>query len=113
DPLDCRNGDAAQHGTHVTGIAGGNGVLTDGTSFFGPYNASFDPSTFRVAPGVAPEAELYALKVFGCSGGTTLLLQAFEWAVDPNGDNDLSDRLDVVNLSLGSTFALSTGSASD
>ena len=113
DPLDCRNGDAAQHGTHVAGIAGGNGVLTDGTSFTGPYNASFDPSIFSVAPGVAPEADLYALKVFGCSGGTTLLVHAFEWAVDPDGDNDLSDRLDVVNLSLGSTFALSTGGASD
>ena len=113
DPLDCRNGSAAQHGTHVSGIAGGNGVLTDGTSFFGPYNASFDPSIFSVAPGVAPEADLYALKVFGCSGGTTLLVQAFEWAVDPDGDNDLSDRLDVVNMSLGSTFALTSGGTSD
>ena len=113
DPLDCRTGDAAQHGTHVAGIAGGNGVLTDGTSFSGPYNASFDPSTFRVAPGVAPEAELYALKVFGCSGGTGLLVQAFEWAVDPNGDNDLSDRLDVVNMSLGSTFSLSLGGTTE
>ncbi|MEQ9322871.1 MAG: S8 family serine peptidase [Polyangiaceae bacterium] len=113
DPLDCRNGNAAQHGTHVAGIAGGTGVLTDGTPFPGPYNASFDPSIFGVAPGVAPQADLYALKVFGCSGGTTLLVQAFEWAVDPNGDNDLSDRLDVVNMSLGSTFSLSVGSTSD
>lgn len=113
DPLDCRNGSAAQHGTHVAGIAGGNGVLLNGTAFTGPYNASFEPSQFMVAPGVAPEAELYALKVFGCSGGTTLLLQAFEWAVDPDDDNNFSDRLDVVNLSLGSTFALSTGSSSD
>jgi MYXO-CTERM domain-containing protein len=113
DPLDCRNGNAAQHGSHVAGIAGGTGVLSNGTPFAGPYNASFDPSIFSVAPGVAPQADLYALKVFGCSGGTTLLLQAFEWAVDPNGDNDLSDRLDVVNLSLGTTFALSTGGTSD
>ncbi len=111
DPLDCLNADASQHGTHVAGIAAGSGVLTDGTTFLGPYNASFDPSTFSVAPGVAPEADLYALKVFGCTGGTTLLLQAFEWAIDPNGDNDLGDRLDVVNLSLGSTFALSTGTS--
>ena len=113
DPLDCRNGNAAQHGTHVAGIAGGTGVLTNGAPFPGPYNASFDPSIFGVAPGVAPQADLYALKVFGCSGGTTLLVQAFEWAVDPNGNNDLSDRLDVVNMSLGSTFSLSVGSTSD
>ncbi|HHH30083.1 MAG TPA: hypothetical protein ENK57_17300, partial [Polyangiaceae bacterium] len=113
DPLDCRNGNAAQHGTHVAGIAGGSGVLTDGTAFAGPYDASFDPSIFGVAPGVAPQADLYALKVFGCSGGTTLLVQAFEWAVDPNGNDDLSDRLDVVNMSLGSTFSLSVGTVSD
>ena len=77
DPLDCRNGDAAQHGTHVAGIAGGNGVLSQRHApTLGPYNASFDPSMFIVAPGVAPQAELYALKVFGCSGGTTLLAAA-------------------------------------
>jgi Subtilase family. len=30
--------------------------------------------------------------------------QALEWAVDPNKDWDFSDRLDVVNLSLGSVY---------
>lgn len=30
--------------------------------------------------------------------------QAIEWAVDPNGDGDFSDRLDVVNMSLGSSY---------
>ncbi|MFN2166390.1 MAG: S8 family peptidase, partial [Anaerolineae bacterium] len=58
----------------------------------------------RIAPGVAPGATLYALKIFGCTGATELTDLALEWAVDPNGDGDFSDRVDVVNLSLGSAF---------
>ncbi len=33
-----------------------------------------------------------------------MLIPALEWAMDPNNDDDLSDHLDVVNLSLGSDF---------
>lgn len=103
DPLDCQ---ADGHGTHVAGIAAGTGVLTNGVSYTGSY-ASLPPSSaFRIAPGVAPEASLVALKVFGCTGTTALVVDALEWAADPNGDGDVSDRLEVVNLSLGSPFGL-------
>lgn len=105
DPVDC-----AGHGTHVAGIAAGMGVLADHTPFEGPWNASLDPSEFVVSPGVAPEATLYAIKLFGCDGASDLLLPALEWAVDPDGDGDPSDRLDVVNASLGGDFD-STGTA--
>lgn len=108
DPLDCRtesqNGYSGGHGSHVGGIAGGNGVLADGSPFYGPYNQSLDPNSFSVFPGVAPEATLYALKVFGCDGSTNLVFQALEWASDPNQDDNLDDRLDVVNASLGAGF---------
>ena len=57
-----------------------------------------------IGPGTAPKASLYALKVFGCEGGTNLTARALDWALDPNGDGDFSDKLDVVNLSLGSDF---------
>lgn len=73
DPLDC-NG----HGSHVAGTAAGLGV--DGL----------------IGAGVAPAADLYALKVFGCDGSTAVTAQAIEWAVQ----NDL----DVINMSLGSDF---------
>ena len=43
---------------------------------------------------------------FGCGGSTNLVLQAIDWATDPNGDDDLSDHLDVINMSLGSSFGL-------
>ncbi len=103
DPVDC-NG----HGTHVAGIAAGVGVLSSGAAFTGPYAASLDPAGFSVMPGVAPEASLYAIKVFGCDGASDLLLPALEWAADPDGDLDPSDRLDVVNASLGSDFDAGT-----
>ena len=42
--------------------------------------------------------------MFGCEGDTSVVGQALDWAADPNGDGDLSDRLDVVNMSLGSSY---------
>jgi subtilisin family serine protease len=58
----------------------------------------------RIGPGTAPKALLYALKVFGCDGSTNVTAQALDWALDPDGDGDFSDHLDVVNLSLGSDY---------
>jgi len=57
--------------------------------------------------GVAPGAKLLAVKVCSaisssCSG--TAILQGIDWALDPNGDNDLSDAVDVINMSLGASY---------
>ena len=82
DPLDVQG-----HGSHVAGTAAGIGVRDS------------------VGPGVAKDAKLYALKVFGDNDGSTELTSlAIEWAMDPNGDGDMADRLDVINMSLGSPF---------
>ena len=99
DPMDCYS-----HGTGVAAIAAGYGVNADGSTYAGPFDRSVDLAALRIAPGVAPHASVYALKVFGCRGSSEVVDQAIEWAVDPNGDGDLSDRVDVINLSLGSPY---------
>ncbi len=104
DPFDCY-----RHGTHVAGTAAGMGVTQAGASYRGGYGQPLDPSQFRIAPGVAPEAKIYALKVFGCTGSSEVVDLGIEWALDPNGDGDLADRADVINLSLGSNY----GTAND
>ena len=101
DPVDCGG-----HGSHVAGTVAGYGVLKDGQTFLGSYAQTFLPSDFRVGPGMAPLAQLYALKVFGCDGPTEMIAPALEKASDPNGDGDFSDRLDVVNASLGAGYGL-------
>ncbi len=77
DPIDFDG-----HGTHVADISGGLG-------------------------GVAPGVDLFAVKVCSavtpsCSG--IALIQGMDFAVDPNGDGDPSDAVDVINMSLGSDY---------
>jgi minor extracellular serine protease Vpr len=95
DPLDCDG-----HGSHVAGSVAGSGVRIDRSTYTGPYDATTLNSGFLVGPGVAPEATLYALKIFGCQGtagtSTDLIVEALDWAV--------AHDLDVVNLSLGAAF---------
>mgnify|MGYP001820271770 CR=1 FL=1 len=77
DPIDFEG-----HGSHVADIIGGN-------------------------LGVAPGVDLYAVKVCSaisssCSG--VALIQGMEFSVDPNGDGDPSDAVDIINMSLGSGY---------
>ncbi len=85
DPLDLIG-----HGSHVSGIAAGIGTPT-------------------VPAGVAPAAFLLAVKVFGL-GATPLsvVIAGIEFAADPNGDGDTSDKADVINMSLGSPYGRAT-----
>lgn len=76
------------HGTHVADIAAGRSA--DGTH-----------------KGMAPGAKLMAVKV--CSAIATscngiALLRGMDFALDPNGDGDLSDAADVINMSLGASY---------
>ncbi|GHF14606.1 peptidase S8 [Amycolatopsis deserti] len=101
NPIAC-----GEHGTHVAGTVAGYGVNADGSTFTGDYSKLTADSlnAMKIGPGMAPKAALYAIKVFGCEGSTDVTSQALDWALDPNGDGDFDDHLDIVNLSLGSDF---------
>lgn len=82
NPLDY-NG----HGTHVAGTVAG---LGDGVNTY---------------DGVAPDSTMYAIKVFGQnSTGDAVVIAGLEYALDPNGDLNPDDRMDIVNLSLGGPY---------
>ena len=79
DPDDCKRpegGNAAGHGTHVSGIIGANGGVK----------------------GVAPGVRFGAYRVFGCQGFTTddIMIAAME--------RILKDKMDVLNMSIGDAF---------
>jgi subtilisin family serine protease len=102
NPIDCYG-----HGSHVAGILAGYGENPDGSTFDGDYSTLTAAmlSNMKIDPGMAPEATLYSLKVFGCTGSTDVVIPALDWALDPNGDGNMSDHLDIVNMSLGSDYA--------
>ncbi len=70
------------HGTHVADIIAGKG-------------------------GVAHKALIYAVKA--CSAPATscsgiALMQSMDFSLDPNGDGNINDRVDIINMSLGSVY---------
>jgi minor extracellular serine protease Vpr len=70
------------HGTHVADIIGG-------------------------VNGVAPDVRFYAVTVCGATVGACsgiALIQGMEFAVDPNQDGNIADRVDIINMSLGANY---------
>ncbi|MCK4723750.1 MAG: S8 family serine peptidase, partial [Dehalococcoidia bacterium] len=57
--------------------------------------------------GVAPGAYLYGVKVLDSTGSGywSDVIAGIDWSVDPDGDGDPSDRMDVINMSLGASSA--------
>jgi len=75
--------DDESHGTHVAGIVAANGTLR----------------------GVAPDASLLAVKVCDEHGScpTTDIIEGLEYTLDPDGDPNTDDKVDIINMSLGSS----------
>ncbi len=90
DDLDVThdNDDQGDHGTHVAGIAAANEL--DSTEVV----------------GVAPDAQLYVMKVFGKNGG------AYDEDILAALEDALKLDADVINMSLGLTAGFSTSGES-
>ncbi|WP_439693693.1 S8 family serine peptidase [Curtobacterium sp. SP.BCo] len=101
NPIDGKGGD---HGTHVSGTIAGYGLDADKKPFDGDYTklTTQQVQDMWIGPGTAPEAGLYALKVFGDGGGSTDLTGA---ALDWVGQALTEGKdINVLNLSLGSDY---------
>ncbi|MFQ5845141.1 MAG: S8 family serine peptidase, partial [Planctomycetota bacterium] len=96
-PAGLRDGHG--HGTHVAGIAAGNGMATANGVPAGTY------------AGVAPEADLLIVKVFTDSGSFAGdLTAAYAWIA---GQAAGTGRPFVINMSLGSDFGAHDGTDPD
>ena len=84
DPMDDRG-----HGSHVAGTIAGEDQTEE--------NEGMGLGVI----GVAPEAQLYALKVLNAAGSGTFddIIAALEWCA---GDETTGRRVDIANMSLGS-----------
>ena len=87
--IDHTNDTQGEHGSHVAGIAAANRYIKSGNSYV-------DAASTVHAVGMAPDAQLFVMKVFGAAGG----------AYDSDYMVAIEDAIllgcDVVNLSLGS-----------
>lgn len=107
NPID---GEGGHHGTHVSGSVAGYGVTADGKQYKGDYTKLTEGKVagMEIGPGSAPQAGLYALKVFGDKGGTTgLVLEALDWVAKHNLTASDADKIGIVSMSLGGSFGSS------
>lgn len=84
-----------EHGSHVAGIAAANSYIPDG-------NGGFEDAytTVKVA-GIAPDAQLFVMKVFGANGGA--YASDYMAAIE----DSIILGADAINLSLGSPSGFS------
>jgi subtilisin family serine protease len=107
DPFDCGG-----HGTATASLIAGYGVRSDGTTYPGNWDGSNpNMANLKCSPGLAPQAQLCPLRVFGCAGSTNLVTDALEWVMAYNLNQAVAGYpstphnppfIHVVNMSLGS-----------
>ncbi len=104
-----RPGDRIGHGTQVALTA--VGALAAGDTLLMPDGSSVvAASDIDVVSGTAPRAEWIAARIFDFFGGVpytrrSVILQAFQWALDPDGNPGTDDAPDVINNSWGAIDA--------
>ncbi len=116
DALGCSNNGNNGHGTFVAGMISANVNFVFGPSAFRTSVLTHCPGCFLNPPlnttlpmiGSAPRSSIYALRVFGPSGGgpTSTVLQAVERVIELRELFDAGDvingrKIQVCNMSLG------------
>ncbi|MGI9038648.1 MAG: S8 family serine peptidase, partial [Gemmatimonadota bacterium] len=97
--------DLIGHGTQVA-LAAVGALSTGDTLQFADGSTLVASSNLDVVTGTAPRAEWIAARVFVNFGGgvfsrRSVLLQAYQWALDPDGNPSTDDAPDVINNSWG------------
>ncbi len=97
--------DLIGHGTQVA-VASVGALSTGDTLRFPDGSEIVASSDIDVVTGPAPRAEWIAARVFERFGGDvytrrSVLLQAYQWAIDPDGNPATADAPDVINNSWG------------
>ncbi len=97
--------DVIGHGTQVA-VASIGALATGDTLRFPDGSFVVASSPIDIVTGPAPRAEWIAARVFERFGGDvytrrSVLLQAFQWALDPDGNPATADSPDVINNSWG------------
>lgn len=85
-------------------VVGGFDFINNDPNPIDPITAGHGTSVAHSVSGIAPNVSLYAYTV--CTGGCpgAAQLRALEASMDPNGDGNLEDRVDIINMSLGGQF---------
>ncbi|MDP2714240.1 S8 family serine peptidase [Rheinheimera sp.] len=88
-------------------VVGGFDFINNDPNPIDPSDEGHGTAVANSVNGIAPDVSFYGYKV--CAPAPVLCtglaqINALEAAMDPNGDGDLSDRVDVINMSLGGDF---------
>ncbi|GAA2521855.1 S8 family serine peptidase [Rarobacter incanus] len=112
NPIPTRK-DNTDHGTHVAGSIAGWGVNSNGSTYdpgsrdYSRVSDASQLSSLKVAPGMAPRAKLYGIKIFGDDGsGTGLAMKAMEHVAKITATTNI--KIDIENESLAGATATRT-----
>ncbi|WP_019676875.1 S8 family serine peptidase [Arsukibacterium perlucidum] len=85
-------------------VVGGYDFINMDPDPIDPPFAGHGTSVAHSVSGIAPNVQLYGYTVCEQFCPAVAQIGALEAAMDPNGDGNLADRVDIVNMSLGGQF---------
>jgi minor extracellular serine protease Vpr len=92
-------------------VLGGYDFINNDPNPIDPVSGGHGTSVANSVNGIAPGVEFYAYTVCTRTCPGVAQINALERAMDPNGDGDLSDRVNVINMSLGGNFGSTDASS--